>query len=87
VSPRVIADVSLWLPAYVDADRACELLTGEIGDAGTVRLAEMDAEGRVRVAVSGTAGAAHDRAQREGELRAGCLRALRGAGLLVREPA
>jgi small conductance mechanosensitive channel len=87
VSPRVIADVSLWLPAYVDADRACELLTGEIGDAGTVRLAEMDAEGRVRGAVSGTAGAAHDRAQREGELRAGCLRALRGAGLLVREPA
>ena len=47
----------------------------------------MDADGRVRVAVSGTAGAAHDRAGREAELRADCLRALRGAGLLTREPA
>ena len=87
VTPRVIAEVSLWLPAHVDADRACELLGEEIGETGTVRLAEMDAEGRVRVAVSGTAGAAHDRAQREGELRAGCLRALRGAGLLMTSPA
>jgi small conductance mechanosensitive channel len=87
ISPRVVAEVSLWLPAYVDADRACELLGGTIGEGGAVRLAEMDAEGRVRVAVSGTAGAAHARAEREGELRASCLRALRGAGLLVREPA
>jgi len=87
ISPRVVAEVSLWLPAYVDADRACELLGETIGEGGTVRLAEMDAEGRVRVAVSGTAGAAHGRAKREGELRASCLRALRGAGLLVREPA
>jgi small conductance mechanosensitive channel len=87
ISPRVVAEVSLWLPAYVDADRACELLGETIGEGGAVRLAEMDAEGRVRVAVSGTAGAAHDRAAREGELRASCLRALRAAGLLVREPA
>ncbi len=87
ISPRVVAEVSLWLPAYVDADRACELLGETIGEGGAVRLAEMDAEGRVRVAVSGTAGAAHARAAREGELRASCLRALRAAGLLVREPA
>jgi small-conductance mechanosensitive channel len=87
ISPRVIAEVSLWLPAHVDADRASELLGERIGEAGTVRLAEMDAEGRVRVAVSGTAGAAHDRAGREAELRADCLRALRGAGLLTREAA
>jgi small conductance mechanosensitive channel len=87
ISPRVVAEVSLWLPAYVDADRACELLGETIGEDGAVRLAEMDAEGRVRVAVSGTAGAAHGRAEREGELRASCVRALRGAGLLAREPA
>ena len=87
ISPRVIAEVSLWLPAHVDADRASELLGERIGEAGTVRLAEMDADGRVRVAVSGTAGAAHDRAGREAELRADCLRELRGAGLLTREPA
>jgi small conductance mechanosensitive channel len=87
VSSRVVAEVSVWLPGWVDADRACELLGEEIGETGTVRLAEMDAEGRIRVVVSGTAGAAHDRAKREGELRAGCLRALRGAGLLTREPA
>lgn len=87
ISPRVIAEVSLWLPAHADADRAYALLDERIGEAGTVRLAEMDADGRVRVAVSGTAGAAHDRAGREAELRADCLRALRGAGLLTREPA
>ena len=87
ISPRVVAEVSLWLPAYVDADRACDLLGETIGESGAVRLAEMDAEGRVRVAVSGTAGAAHGRAKREGELRASCLRALRGAGLLTREAA
>ena len=87
ISPRVIAEVSLWLPAHVDADRASELLGERIGEAGTVRLAEMDADGRVRVAVSGMAGAAHDRAGREAELRADCLRELRGAGLLTREPA
>jgi hypothetical protein len=47
----------------------------------------MDPEGRVRLAVSGTAGAAHDRAKREAELRAECLRVLRGAGLLAAAPA
>ncbi len=83
VTPRVIAEVSVWLPAHVDADRASELLREEIGDAGTVRVAEMAPEGHVRMAVTGTAGAAHDRAQREAELRAGCLRTLRGAGLLT----
>jgi small conductance mechanosensitive channel len=82
ISPRVIAEVSLWLPATADADKACELLGEHTGDEGTVRLAEMDAEGRVRLAVTGTAGAAHDRALREAELRADCLRVLRGAGLL-----
>jgi small conductance mechanosensitive channel len=71
ISPRVIAEVSLWLPAHI------------IADTGTVRIADMDAEGRISVAVSGTAGAAHDRSARESELRAECLRELRGAGLLA----
>jgi small conductance mechanosensitive channel len=82
ISPRVIAEVSLWLPAFADADNACGLLGEHTGDEGTVRLAEIDAEGRVRLAVTGTAGAAHDRAAREAELRADCLRVLRSAGLL-----
>jgi small conductance mechanosensitive channel len=83
ISPRVIAEVSLWLPAHIDADRACALLRDRIADTGTVRIADMDAEGRISVAVSGTAGAAHDRSARESELRAECLRELRGAGLLA----
>jgi small-conductance mechanosensitive channel len=87
VTPRVIAEVAVWLPAQADADRACKLLGEHIGEAGTVRTAEMDPEGRVRLAVSGTAGAAHDRPKREAELRAECLRVLRGAGLLAAAPA
>jgi small conductance mechanosensitive channel len=87
VTPQVIAEVSLWLPAHADADRACELLGSQAGDEETVRLAEMDADGRVRLTVTGTAGAAHDRAKREAELRAKCLRTLRGAGLLATPPA
>jgi small conductance mechanosensitive channel len=87
VTPRVIAEVAIWLPAHTDAERACTLLDERIGEAGTVRPAEMDPEGRVRLAVTGTAGAAHDRAKREAELRGECLRILRGAGLLAAAPA
>jgi hypothetical protein len=47
----------------------------------------MNPDGRVRLAVTGTAGAAHDRGAREAELRAQCLRTLRGAGLLSDAPA
>jgi small-conductance mechanosensitive channel len=87
VSARVIAEVSLWLPAHADAEEACRLLREHAGEEGTVRTADMDPEGRVRMAVTGTAGAAHDRGQRESELRADCLRILRGAGLLATAPA
>jgi small conductance mechanosensitive channel len=87
VSARVVAEVSLWLPAHADADRACALLASHAGEEGVVRIAEMDAEGRVRLIVTGTAGAAHDRAAREAELRADCLRALRAEGLLASAPA
>jgi small-conductance mechanosensitive channel len=87
VTPRVVAEISVWLPAAADADRACKLLGEQAGEESTVRIAEMDPEGRVRLTVTGTAGAAHDRAKREGELRADCLRTLRGAGLLAGAPA
>jgi small-conductance mechanosensitive channel len=87
VTASVVAEVAIWLPAHADADRACRILGEGIGEAGTVRPAEMDPEGRVRLAVSGTAGAAHDRVRRESELRAECLRILRAEGLLATAPA
>jgi small-conductance mechanosensitive channel len=87
VTPRVVAEISVWLPAHADAERACGLLRDLADGAGTVRTAEMDPEGRVRLTVTGDAGAAHERAKREAELRALCLRTLRGAGLLAAEPA
>jgi small-conductance mechanosensitive channel len=82
VTPRVVAEISIWIPAHSDADRAVELLGDQVGEEGTARLADMDPEGRVRVTVTGTAGVAHDRAAREAELRAACLRCLRAEGLL-----
>jgi small-conductance mechanosensitive channel len=87
ITPRVVAEISIWLPAHADADLAVELLTEQAGDEGTVSLAEMDPEGRVRLTVTGTAGAAHDRAACEADLRADCLRTLRAAGLLSTAPA
>jgi small-conductance mechanosensitive channel len=87
IDPRVVAEVAIWLPAHADADRACHLLKERLGEEHSIRTAEMDQEGRVRLAVSGTAGAATDRAKREGELRAECLRVLRAEGLLATMPA
>ena len=87
VTPRVVAEVSLWLPAHSDADEACRLLSEQAGEESTVSMAEMDPEGRIRLTVTGTAGAAHDRARREAELRAECLRTLRAAGLLSTQQA
>jgi small-conductance mechanosensitive channel len=86
VDPRVVAEVAIWLPAHADADRASRLLSEHLGEEHSIRTADMDPEGRVRLAVSGTAGAATDRAKREGELRAECLRALRAEGLLATLP-
>jgi small-conductance mechanosensitive channel len=86
VTPQVVAEISIWLPAHSDAERAVELLTEHAGE-GAVSMAEMDPEGRVRLTVTGTAQAAHDRARREAQLRAECLRILRAEGLLSTAPA
>jgi small conductance mechanosensitive channel len=83
VSPSVATEVSLWLPATADVDRALELLAREAGPAATVRAVEMDADGRVRVTVTGTPGPAEERLAREADLRAACLRTLRHGGLLA----
>jgi len=82
VSPAVATEVAVWLPAHADLDAALAVLGEEAGDEASVRVAEMDPEGRVRLAVTGTAGAPEERVAREGELRAACLRRLRAAGLL-----
>ena len=81
-SRRVGTEVAVWLPADADADRAVGALQGEAGPEATVRVAEVDPDGRVRLTVSGTAGAPEERVAREGDLRAGCLRRLRAEGLL-----
>jgi small-conductance mechanosensitive channel len=82
VSPVVATEVAVWLPAQADLDAALAVLAEEAGDAASVRVAEMDPEGRVRLTITGTAGAPEERVAREGELRAACLRRLRAAGLL-----
>jgi small-conductance mechanosensitive channel len=82
VSPVVATEVGVWLPAHADLDAALAALAEEVGEGASVRVAEMDPEGRVRLAVTGTAGAPEERVAREGELRAACLRRLRAAGLL-----
>jgi len=87
ISPSVVAEISVWLPAHADAERACELIKEALGEDGDVYMADMDPEGRIRLTVTGTAGAAHDRGAREAELRALCLRTLREAGLLSSAPA
>jgi small-conductance mechanosensitive channel len=82
VSPAVATEVALWLPAHADLDAALAVLGEEAGEETSIRVAEMDPEGRVRLAVTGTAGAPEERVAREGELRAACLRRLRASGLL-----
>jgi small-conductance mechanosensitive channel len=82
VSPGVATEVSIWLPAHADLDEALAVVGEEAGEDASVRVAEMDPEGRVRLAVTGTAGAPEQRVAREGDLRAACLRRLRAAGLL-----
>jgi len=71
--------VTLWLPLATDADAALEALEQEPGT--TARVAEVSADG-VRIAVSGERVPAPERAGREAELRAACLRRLRAAELL-----
>ena len=82
LSDRIGLDVSVWLPPQVDADRAIGALQDETQ--GTVAVAEVVPWG-VRLAVGGDPVPPPQRAQREAELRAQCLRRLRSEGLLGQE--
>jgi small-conductance mechanosensitive channel len=72
-------DVAVWVPPDVDADRAIRALEDETG-AG-VSVAEAVPWG-VRLSVGGDPVPPPERATREAELRARCLRRLRAEGLL-----
>jgi small-conductance mechanosensitive channel len=75
----VALDVSVWLPRDADSAAAVAALEAEPGVAG-VAVAEIAVDG-VRLAVSGERVRPADKAPREAELRAACLRRLRGAGM------
>jgi small-conductance mechanosensitive channel len=78
-SERVALDVALWLPLAADAERAVAALAEETGS--DVTVAEVTPDG-VRLAVPGDPVPPPDRAPRQAELRARCLRRLRAEGLL-----
>jgi small-conductance mechanosensitive channel len=78
---RVRPEASVWLPLAADTEIAVRSLA-DIERGLVVRIAEVTVEG-VRVAVFAAPVAAAERAERESDLRAAALRALRGAGLLV----
>jgi small-conductance mechanosensitive channel len=76
---RVVLDVSVWIQPDADADRAIQELEDETGQ--TVTVAEAVPWG-VRLAVGADPVPPADKGTAEAELRARCLRRLRGAGLL-----
>jgi small-conductance mechanosensitive channel len=73
-------DVAVWLPIAADADRAVAALEEET--AGRVSIAECTLDG-VRLSVAGDPVAPSEKARRESDLRAQCLRKLRAEGLLA----
>lgn len=75
----VALDVAVWLPRDADTDAAVAALEADPGVA-CVTVAEIAADG-VRLGVSGARVPPGEKAPREAELRAACLRRLRGAGL------
>ncbi len=79
VSAEVGLEVAVWLPPRADAERALAALGEETGVAVTV--AEAVPWG-VRLEVDGPPCAPPERAAREAELRARCLRRLRAEGFL-----
>jgi small-conductance mechanosensitive channel len=72
-------DVAIWLPPTADVERALRALAAETGHDASV--AEITPES-VRLAVGGERVPPPERASREAELRAACLRRLRADGLL-----
>jgi small-conductance mechanosensitive channel len=77
-------DVSVWLPADADVQRALAVLAEETGSEATV--AEVTPEG-VRVSVGGDPVPPPEKGPRQAELRAQCLARLRSEGLLGGNPA
>jgi small-conductance mechanosensitive channel len=80
---HVALDVSVWVPPEADADRAVAALRDETGQ--DVTIAEAVPWG-VRLAVGADPVGPGERAARETELRARCLRRLRAEGLLRTAP-
>ncbi|HEY7619652.1 MAG TPA: mechanosensitive ion channel family protein [Solirubrobacteraceae bacterium] len=77
-SPMVALEVSAWLTP--DADEAAALQAiGALEEARSARIAEVTDAG-IRIQVGGPPVAPQERIEREGELRAQTLRALREAG-------
>jgi small-conductance mechanosensitive channel len=72
-------EVSLWLAANADADRALQVLQDETG--APVSIAEVARDG-VRLSIGGEPVAPAEKDARAAELRARCLRRLRAEGLL-----
>jgi small-conductance mechanosensitive channel len=72
-------DVSIWVAPGADVDRAVRALHAETG--ADVTVAEATPDG-IRLTVGGGRVAPAEKGPREAELRAACLRRLRGEGLL-----
>jgi small-conductance mechanosensitive channel len=77
---RVRPEASVWLPVAADSDIALSSLAG-VEQGLVVRVAEITPEG-VRITLTAEPVLAPQRAEREAELRAAALRALRDAGLM-----
>jgi small-conductance mechanosensitive channel len=78
-SDKIGLDVAIWLAPHVDADRAVGALQDEThSDVAVVEAVPWG----VRLAVGGDPVPPPQRAEREAELRAQCLRRLRADGLL-----
>src|SRR5919107_2617774 len=78
-SATVALEVTVWLGADADETQALEVLEA-LEDARTVRIADVTENG-VSILIAGPPVATADRLQREAELRADALRALREAGI------
>jgi small conductance mechanosensitive channel len=78
-SATVALEVTVWLGADGDETQALEVLEA-LEDARTVRISDVTENG-VSILVGGPPVATADRLQREAELRADALRALREAGI------
>jgi small conductance mechanosensitive channel len=79
VDPRVQVEVSVWLPADADLDRALELIAEE-GDQIDASVAEVDKEG-VRLSATTWASSPRERGKVAADLRRRWLRSLREHGL------